>query len=210
MIDQLVKVFDTLTKAGRFEELSLLANDYKLDFKKRSLISAERTEIRGFKVFSKKGAKRFLGILGQASDKFNGQIRFYDFANTKDLETKTTSVIEINCEDIYVDYVEIEPKGTFSKMKGFFVSENLQFPELTTFNQQFQISSRRENGSFWLNKAALVILNDYPGLTMEAEGNNFLFYFRKKEMPVQDIIKAMDMAEEFVRLTCFDQSDDFV
>jgi len=210
MIDQLVKVFDTLTKAGRLEELSLLADDYKLDFKKRSLISAERMEIRGFKAFSRKGAKRFLGILSQASDQFNGQIRFYDFANTKDLETKTTSVIEVNCEDIYVDYVKIEPKGAFSKMKGIFVSENLQFPELTTFNQQFQISSTTENGSFWLNKIALGTMSKFPGITMEAEGNNFLFYFRRKEMPVQDIIKTIDMAEEFVRLTCFDQSEDFV
>lgn len=210
MIDQLVNVFDQITKGGRIQELSLLAKDYNLSFKKRSAINSERTEIRGFDLFARKGVKRFIGILSQKLESFNGQIRFYDFAVTKDLETKTSSVIEVNCEDIYVDYVKIEPKSTFSKMKGFFVSDNPPFPDLSVFNQQFQVSSRQENGALWLTKSALEELTNFKGLTMEAEGNNFLFYYRKKEIPVQDVIKMIDFAEDFVRLACFDHTDDFV
>ena len=72
MLDQLVNVFDQITKGGRLQELSLLANDFNFSFKKRSPISSERTEIRGFELFSKKGFKRFLGVLKQESDQFNG------------------------------------------------------------------------------------------------------------------------------------------
>lgn len=210
MIDKLVHVFDHLTKANRLEELALLAEDFKLEFQKRVPISAQRTEIRGFDVFSKKGTKRFLGILSEPSDRFSGQIRFYDYLKTKDLETKTTSVIEVFCDDICTDYVKIEPKSTFSKMKGFFVSGQKQFSGLDDFYQQFEISARQENGTFWLKKNALSSLTEFPGLTMESEANHFLFYYRKKEIPVQKIIPLMEFAEEFVRLTCFDQTDDFV
>jgi len=210
MIDKLVNVFDQFMQGDRIQELSLLASDYKLSFYKRSPISAEVIEIRGFEVFGKKGTKRFVGIIGEPSNPFKGQIRFYDYLRTKDLETKTTSVIEVYCEDIYTDYIKIEPKGTFAKMKGFFTTENQQFPDIKSFYQAFQISSKEEGGARWLNKSALQSMEDYPGMTIEASGNHFLFYYRNKQMPVQNIISMMEFAEEFVRLTCFDRSQDFV
>lgn len=210
MLDNLVKVYDEFSKGGRVQDLEQLAREYKLSFTKRESFGKQTTEIKGFNIFSKKGAKRFIGILSLKSEKFKGQIRFYDYLKTKDLETSTTSIIEIFCEDIYTDYFKISPKGAIGKMKGIFVSDQGYFPELIEFHSKFVISTEVEEEDLIIRESALNLILDFPKITCEADGNYFLFYFRKKEAKIQDIISTIDFAEEFVRLLCFDESGDFV
>ncbi len=210
MIDKLVNLYDDFAKGDRIRELERLADDEMFGFNKRSPIADQKIEIRGFRVFAKKGSKRFIGIMEFGGRAMNGFIRFYDYLRTVDLETKSTSVIEVYCEDIFTEYVKIEPKNAFDKMKGFFTSGSNRFPELTDFHQQFQILSRVQNGDAWLNEKALSTMIDFPNLTMEAEGNYFVFYQKNKTMEVHKILPSLAYAEEFVQLTTYDQSNDFV
>jgi len=146
MFDTLVKLYDDFSSNERTQSLSQLAKENQFDFTKRVSFGKQPTELKGFSIFKKKGTKRFIGVLQQAMEGANGKIRFYDFLNTKDLETKTNSVVEIYCKDIYVDHFKIEPKSTFAKMKGFFVSGNQAFDDLPEFYSQFQISSSTADG----------------------------------------------------------------
>ena len=210
MLENIVQFFDEFTKSGRVQDLKQLAREQKFGFKKRSAFGSQITDIKGFKVFSGKGNKRFVGILSQSSDAFKGEIRFYDFLVTKDLETKTTSVVEIFCEELFADYLMIEPKGTFSKMKGFFMSEEREFPSLDAFYNNFQITSKVPDASLILQASALDLMTQHPNIYCEMEGNHFIFYFRKKQMEIQNIVSTINFAEEFVRLLCFDRQREFV
>ncbi|MFT5168226.1 MAG: hypothetical protein ACI8P3_003467 [Saprospiraceae bacterium] len=210
MIDSLVKVYDDIFKKERAQDLAQLAREEQFSFIRRVSFSTQLTELKGFKVFSSKGAKRFLGVLFQQLITVKGRVRFYDYLNTKDLETRSQSIVEIYTEDLFANYLMIEPKSTFSKMKGFFVAAEAQFPQLEVFNHNFQISSKIPEANLLLRESALKLMSDYPGLTFEALGNHFLFYYRKKELKTPEIIPLINFAEEFLRLLCFDDRDDYV
>lgn len=210
MVDKLLDVMDNLTRKSRIDELRQLSLDYELGFQKRLDFARERTDIKGFKLFSAKGAKRLLGVISEIPKTFEGSLRFYDYLNTKDLETKTTSVVEVFCAEMNNPYVKIEPKGAFSKMKGFFVSEQRNFDHIGDFYQKFQISTKYEGDDFWLKSAALKYMLSFPNITMEAEGGDFIFYRKKKKLKVPEIIPLLDFAEEFVRLIRHDHTGDFV
>jgi len=210
MIDKLINIYDDFKKSGRVQDLRQLAHEFKFDFQKRVVFGRQPTEIKGFKVFDSKGAKRFLGILSQPLENLDGIIRFYDYLKTKDLETKTQSIIEVRVNDIYTNYLKIEPKGTFSKMKGIFMSEKREFSNAVDFYKLYQISSASADAEIILQHSALSLLAQNPGITIEAEGNYFLFYYKKKEMDIRHIIRAIDFAEDFMELLVFDQSGDLV
>jgi len=208
MLDNLVKIYDDFAKSGRIQDLEQLAKELGYPFAKRMPFGPQTTEIKGFNLFSKKGSKRFIGVISIPAKAFKGSIRFYDYLNTRDLETSTHSVIEIHCEDLYTDEFIIQPKGALRKMKGLFVAPSNPFPHLKDFNSKFEISAYYE-GSI-LKESALDLMVDFPGITCEAEGNYLIFYYRKKEIPIAEIIDIVAFAEEFVRLTKFDTSDDYV
>jgi hypothetical protein len=210
MIDNLVKIYDEVFKSQRVQELEQLAAEKQFSFIKRAAFSTQLTELKSFKVFSSKGAKRFLGVIFQELEELNGMIRCYDYLNTKDLETKSQSIVEIYSEDLVADYLMIEPKSTFSKMKGFFVASESPFPHLETFNHNFQISSKIPEADLLLKESALKLMSFYPGLTFEAMGNHFLFYYRKREMKIPEILPLITFAEEFINLLRFDDMDDYV
>ena len=211
MIDNLVKAFDDLFKSERMKELQQVADEYQLAYTRRAAFADQDLQIKGFKLFQTKGAKRLIGILGQETVDFPGRIRFYDFLYTKDLETFATSVIEISCDEIFSDYFMIQPKGTLTKFKDFFVSDPKMFPRLKEFHNSFQISTKSSDAMLILREAALELLLKHPNLTIEAEGNYFLFYRRKKTVPVHKIIPMMNFSEDFVDMLYYeDEEEDFV
>ncbi len=210
VIDNLVKAYDEMFKSDRMQELGQVANEYQLNFNKRVSFAEQDLSLKGFKLFQVKGAKRLIGVLSQNTVDFPGHIRFYDFVYTKDLETFSSSVIEINCTEAFTDYFIIQPKGAFSKMKDFFVSNQKPFPHLKDFHTNFQISTKSSDAMIVLREPALELLNQYPNITVEAQGNHFLFYTRKKAMPVHKIIETMNFAEDFIDMLYLDDEQDFV
>lgn len=210
MIDKLVNLYDDFTKRNRIEDLEQLGREYGFEYEKRASYGHRPTELKTFNAFSGKGNKRLLGVLTAATDAFKGTSKFYDYLNTKDLETKTQSIVEIYCDDFFADPIIIQPKSGLSKLKGWLVSEARQFPELKEFYQLFKVSTEHQEDSLWLSEKALSLLIDFPGLTLEAQGNHFIFYYRKKELELTKIMPLVEMAEEFVRLTCHDRSADYV
>lgn len=211
MLDNLVKIYDEFTKGDRVQNLSQLAQEEHLSFEKRQPFGQQTTDIKGFKIFSGKGSKRLIGILSRPPKTIiDARIRFYDYLVTKDLETKSHSVIELFVKDMDTDYFIIEPKGAIGKMKNIFYSAPLLFPELKEFHKSFRVNYEHPDDVYLLKRSALDLMTQYPEMTCEAEGNYFLFYRRKKVMEVQEIIPCMEFAEEFISLLCYDDSEDFV
>lgn len=210
MLDNLIKIFDDFTKGGRIQDLTQLAHEEQLSLENRQTFGQQATEIKGFKIFSGKGSKRFIGILSRPPKGFDGGIRFYDYLVTKDLETHSHSIIELFVEDFDTDYFIIEPKGTIGKMKNIFVSTPLIFPELKTFHKLYNIDFEYPDAIHLLKRSALRLIAQYPGITCEALGNYFVFYRRKKILQVQEIVPTMQFAEEFIGLMCYDDSEDYV
>ncbi|NNE28005.1 MAG: hypothetical protein HKN16_00105 [Saprospiraceae bacterium] len=210
MLDTLTKLYDDFTKSGRVQDLGQLAHEEGMQFQKRTKFGNQPTELKSFKIFQGKGYKRLLGLMARKASDFEGKIRFYDFLETVDLETYTHSILEVKCDAIFIESLRIEPKGAFKKMKGFFISDESPFPALSEFNNQFQISSKEPDDILWLQEKALELMEGFKGLTMEAHGNYFIFYFRKKTVKIHEILDLADFAEEFVRLVCNDRSGDFV
>lgn len=210
MLDTLVDTFDDFFKSGRFKDLKQLAREHNLSYSKRQSFGDQSTAIKDFKLFEKKGTKRFIGILSDAAQGFNGLLRSYDYLRTYELETTTMSVIEVFCEDIYTEYFMIQPKGAFGKMKDLFVPSYLLYPHLNQFNSAFEISTKHTDTIPPLNDEALDMVLDFPGITIEGEGNHFFFYYHKKEMKVPNILPTLDFAEQFVGLLSVENSGDYV
>ena len=208
MLDNLVKIYDDFAKSSRMQDLQQLAKELNHPFTKRVSFGPQTSEIKGFDLFSKKGSKRFIGIIDFPVQAFKGRIRFYDYLRTRELETSTHSVVEVYCNDLFTEEFKIQPRGAFRKMKGLFVRGSAPFKTLKEFNSKFEVTEYDE-GSL-LRASALDLMVDYEGVSIEADGNYLIFYYRKKEVPIGDVIKMVEFAEEFTRLTKFDFSDDFV
>ena len=175
MLDEFVQRFDELINRSRIQELNVLADEEGLPFKKRIKFSSQSTVLKSFKVFDKKGSKRFLGVIEDRCEEYEGVIRFYDYLKTKDLETIHTSIIEIETALIDMPYVRIEPKGALKKLKGFFTSSSLPFSDFGKFHDAYHISDESEDISV-LKKSMLDVVSDFVGLTIETNGPLVLIY----------------------------------
>jgi hypothetical protein len=210
MFENLVDFFDDFTKNQRIESLNTLAEENGFEYHKKEPFGNQPSQLKGFKATAMKGTKRLLGVCVLPLRGLKGTIRFYDFLNTKDLETKTTSIIEIFTEDIFSEYLMISPKNAFGKMKGFFVSDKKDYPDQSEFYKNYHITTKNPEDDYHLKESVIKVFGQNPGLTMESEGNYFIFYNRKKEMKIPVILENIDFAEEVVQLFCFDNSEDFV
>ena len=200
MLDKLVDIYDNWSKGGRALDLKQLAEEYSFRYDRRVEFGSQPSDIKSFKVFSKKGIKRFMGVMETDLEKGKGTARFYDYMRTKDLETFTRSVVEIYCEDIRTDYFNIEPKGIFSRTKNLFKARLKIHPKVKAFHKKFYNDTESKEVESVLNRKALDLILDYPNLRMEAKGHCFVFYLKKGEMPIHQIMPLIDFSEELVSL----------
>ena len=198
MFDKLINIYDQWAKGGRAKDLEQLAREVNFRYDQRVEFGNQPSDIKSFKVFSQKGIKRFMGVMETDLEKGNGTIRFYDYIRTKDLETYTRSVVEVYCEDLRTDYFKIEPKGFINRTKNIFKSGPKIFSDVKAFHKKFYIETESPEVKYVLNRKALDLMLDFPNLNMEAKGHCFVFYQKKEEMPIDQIMPLIDFAEELV------------
>jgi len=206
MLDKLVDIYDSWSKGGRARDLRQLAKEYDLNYDRRVEFGDQPSDIKSFTVFQGKGIKRVMGVIESDLEHSKGTVRFYDYLRTKDLETYTRSIVEVYCEDVRADYFKIEPKSIINRTKNIFQSSKRIHTDLKSFHKKFFLPSQSDDVQYLLNKKALDLFTDYPGLTMEGKGRCFVFYKKKEELPVDQILPLMDFAEEFV--SCLGTGED--
>jgi len=200
MLDQLVSVYDAWSKGGRALDLEQLAMENEFKFSKREPLGEQMSRIKGFELTKKKGSSRLLGILEGEMIDGEGVLRAYDFMRTQDLETYTTTVIEICSDIVSVDYFKIVPRGFMSGAKKLFKKYPKPFPNNKAFHKQFFVESKSIHLESTLNPAIMDLMMEEPKLTVEGYGSFFIFYKRHKTLPVLDIMPKVAFAEEFISL----------
>ena len=198
MLDKLVDIYDNWSKGGRAKDLKQLAREFNFRYERRVEFGSQPSDIKSFKIFAKKGIKRFMGVMETDLEKGQGTVRFYDYLKTVDLETYTRSIVEVYCEDIRTDYFKIEPKGIINRTKNIFKSNSKIYPKAKAFHNKFYIETTSDDVQYILNKKVLDLMLDYPNLSMEARGHCFIFYKDKGEMPIDQVMPLIDFAEEVV------------
>lgn len=198
MFDKLVSVYDAWSKGGRALDLEQLAMEEGFHFSRREPLGQQLSQIKGFDLISKKGTKRLLGILESELHNGSGIVRAYDFLRTQDLETYTTSVVEIYIDHFRTDKFKIQPKGFLGGTTSLFMRKKKPFPEVKQFYKNFIIKSESDHLEEVLNPSSLDLLVSRPKLTVEGDGAFFLFYQKNKMIPVLDIMPLVDFAEDFV------------
>ena len=209
MLDELVKVFDDYTKKGRMLELETLAREHGIPFIKKVNYEKRPTDLKGFQPFIKKGVKRLIGLMEVVPTQIQGEIKFYDYLRTRDLETMTQSVIEVYCKELESGYCMVQPKTALKKMKNIFVTEDNELPVVHEFHARYHVSDQTED-TYILKPSVMALMSDYKGLTLEAKGDYVLLYYKNKEIKVHEVIDHIKLAEEIVALICYDDSDDYV
>lgn len=210
MFDQLVSVYDAWSKGGRAQDLEQLAMEYEFKFSKREPLGQQVSQIKGFELIKKKGTSRLLGIIEGDLIEGEGILRAYDFLRTQDLETMTTTVIEIYSESVRVDYFKISPKGFFSGAMKMFKRYPKPFPKEKAFHKQFIIQSKSRHLETILTPELMDLMLDEPDLTMEGYGSYFIFYKKNKTLPVLEIMPNVAYAEECVGLLARGESSGYV
>lgn len=198
MLDALVDIYDSWSKGGRAKDLKQLAREYDMKYDRRVDFGNQPTDIKAFKVFKGSGIKRFMGVLETDLESGKGTARFYDYLRTKDLETYTRSVVEVYCEDVRTDYFKIVPKGIWNRTKNLFKSSSNIHKSAKAFHKRFYLETNSSEVQYTLNRKALDLLLDYPNINMEAKGHCFVFYKKKEEMDIDQIMPLLDFAEEVV------------
>lgn len=202
MFDDLVNLYDDFTKNERTQSLSRLAYENDFPFVKREPFGEQTTILRDFKIFQKKGVKRLLGIIHiPMREGMEGEIRFYDFLVTKDLETKTTSVVEIYVPDLNGAQCLIKPRTAIAKTFNLSSSTNT----FKYFNKLFKTIPTYE-----FSEEIMLLLLDFPKVHVECQQDLCIFYRKNKQIKISEIFKIVTLAENFVSLLQNDANEDFV
>lgn len=210
MVENLINIYDQFSKNGRLQDLAQLAKEQGNKYRKREPFGNQFTELKGFKLFSAKGSKRLLGIIEKRLPESNANLRFYDFTKTKDLDTKSVSVVEVKMEEYFFDQFTISPNSGLNLVKSFFSSKTKIHPQLKTFHKHFKIDCSDANALLILNKSTLGLLENFHGINIEAKGKYIIFYYPQKELALEKVLGMMNLAEDFLATLLFDNSEDYV
>lgn len=192
-IDDFISNFRT---NPRVSKQKLLARQNKWRFTTRRRYDKDIIALHDFQLFTGKAGKRLLSIIQVKSDKLKGNFRIFDYIYYSDFGTKNTTVFEYTNSSMDLSSFIIQPKGTFSYLKGFFASPKLLFATTPAFNKFYEISAmdklaiRKD-----LNEDFLDELGDEGGWVFEGENNCFISYKYGQEISTSKIKK------DFLRFT---------
>ena len=202
MFEDLVNIYDDFTKNERTQSLSRFAVENDLGFIKREPFGEQVTLLRNFRIFKGKGVKRFIGVIKiPTTESFDAEIRFYDYLVTKDLETRSTSVIEVCIPACDYGSFRIKPKNGISRL----FSPTFSKSNRAKFNKRFTIDS-----SFDISPRTIDLMLTHPKLTVEGFQDTMLFYHRNESIELGDIFEYIEFAEDFISNTDSADSEDFV
>ena len=186
-IDDFISNFKT---DPRIEKQRLLARQNKWRFSSRRRYDKDVIALHDFQLFTGKADKRLTSIIQAKSDKIKGTFRIFDYIYFGEFGNTKTTVFEYTNTSIDLSSFIIQPKGTFSYLKGFFTSPELLFATTPEFNKFYEINAmdklaiRKD-----LNEDFLDELGDEGGWVFEGENNCFISYKYGQEITSSKITK---------------------
>lgn len=196
---------DKFWKNDRVVELRQLAEEHRWEFTSRERFAEQPTELKRFKLFKGKRGKRITGIISTRHQQLKCDVRIYDYVYYSDGGKKRTSVVECSSPSFNIVPFRIYPKtrlanlfsfGTKTGLDKFFAEYDIEGPDPALLSR--------------LPDSALCLVAEHPGLTVEADGDMFLYYYLKKRTPVQDLLDEYRSAVEILDKVLYDREKDFV
>jgi len=212
MQDWIDDLKDQFFKDDRVEELRQLAQKMKFTFLAKQRFSEQAFEIKDFRIFKGKKAKRFKGILSTQLVELGLKVRIYDYVYFGDEGKKTTTIFEFQSKNLQFPRVRIQRKKTTDFLKKLFKnSPDLPYPGWDYLHKKYTIQCenpfRFEEA---INIFFLEELLQQPEISVEGEDDHLIFYLPKKKLPVKEIPKYYEWSLKQIKLLKYNPEDDYV
>lgn len=209
IIDDFKNVFWT---DERVLEYGQIASEYQFRFKKRVRFSTQPYQLKGFQLFQGKKGKRLNGILEKKEKELSLKTRIYDYIYYGSSKKRISTVFEFHSPSMNFSKIFIRPKGMMKRMKSFLGGGTNYFEGTKKFNKNYEIlTNNPENLVYELNQDFLNLLGEQKKLSVEAEGNYLLFYFKNKTIPLGELMDEYDyISALFDRLIYRQSNEEYV
>lgn len=196
---------DKFWKNDRVVELRQLADEHSWEFTSRERFAEQPTALKQFRLFKGKRGKRITGILSTVNHELKCNVRIYDYIYYSDGGKRKTTVIELTSSSFNCIPFHISPKKGLATLFSFGNKSGLE-----KFNSDYQLEGpdRELRGQFPDSAKELVARSS--GLSVEAEGGVFIYYFNKKRIPVEEIVLEYRKALGILDRVLHDREKDFV
>lgn len=201
------EIFDDLKnmfwKDERVLEYKQLAKDYSFQFTERAKFAEQSYALKGMRLFRGKRGKRLTGILSEELTLGNATSRIYDYHYYGESKTTKTTVFEFSIPQMDLPKFLIQPKGSFAKLKSFFVKVDPAFIGLDSFYKNYELLYADPNDLRQeLNQEFLGRLSEYEDIWVEGEGKYCLFYHKKRSIPLRQLMDhyqiILDLLDRFL------------
>lgn len=168
-------------------------------FEQRRRFGRDLADYTGFSLFQGKMRFRRLGVMERTLQ--GGEIRIYDLVRYTDFKKREVTVFEFRHPNVEFPPFTIHPKGTWGKLKGIFIVDDLMMPTTPDFNAHYTINTNdpkdlRED----LNIEFLDLVGDEAGWTYEGRGPLMIAYRPGTVLPPDRLPFQIDRFHEMCRL----------
>ncbi|MDX1476131.1 MAG: hypothetical protein R3301_00450 [Saprospiraceae bacterium] len=192
----------------RIVALGKLAAEHGWAFAKRARFAEQTTEIKHFKLFKGKRGKRVTGLCEIGLADTGSATRVYDYIYYSDGGKKKTTVIEVFVPDLFLTQFRIFPKPA---LKSLFQRSRNGDPALDLFDKHYQIETADPAATDQeVPDSVLAMIAPEKGCTLEGAGQYLVFYKKHKQLPVSEILPAVDLVLNIADAVQHDHEKDFV
>ena len=190
-----------ILKDGKSTEFQQLEEEQGFDFVKREKFADQDYNIKEFRLFRKKHARRLKGLISREVEKDKIKHRIYDYWTNNDMEESKTTVIELFHSGLRLSPFEIRPKRTIKWAKEIIGREPRIYEHLESFHSFYEIISENEaRTASELNEVFLDLVSTKVKLRVEGEGHYLLVYYQNKQIPIARLMDEYNFALELQEL----------
>ncbi len=211
---QMEEVFDDFIGKfwtnDRVTELEQLATEHEWRFSPRERFAEQPTGLKSFNLFKGKRGKRITGVIHPASTIVHCESRIYDYIYYSDGGKKKTTVIEMTCSNIDLSTFSVKPKKGISNIFNF-KSKKRASSSLDKFTTNYQMEAADPQVTeMQIPDSVFGLVSDCSGLSLEGDGNILLYYYNRKQIPAQDLLREHEKAVEILDRLLHDREKEFV
>lgn len=196
-------------KNDRVTEMERLAAERGWEFNSRVKFSEQATDLKSFRLFHGKRGKRLIGIMCFREKSLRCDVRIYDYVYYSDGGKKKTTVIEMTCPELFLPKFEIKPKKGLASLFKF--GKKKSSSGIERFNTHYILESPEpESIDIQIPDSVLELISECKELSVEGDGHTLLYYYYRKQIPVQDLSTEHALAMTIMDKLLHDREKEFV
>ncbi len=190
VLDDLI---DKFWSDGRINELEQVAAENGFKFLKRQRMADQPYEIKDFRLFRGKKAKRFRGVLSRRANEIAVKVRIYDYVYYAESRKRKSTVLELYHPRLDLPRFAVMPKRGIKWIQEMFSSGKPPHPELLGFHSYYEIlGDDMEDIRESLTEEFMDLISTKTRIRCEGEGRYLLLYYRDRKIPAKHIMPEYD------------------